>query len=116
MQHQILNILDIMKDLVSVQSDTGTKMEENTAERIDAYFREDSYLSSHPDHWGLADTNDFLGRRVVWALKEGTSRKTLILTGHYDAWRSTATASSSRSLSSPRPCGRKCCGKSSAMS
>ena len=26
MQPQILNILDIMKDLVSVQSDTGTKM------------------------------------------------------------------------------------------
>ncbi len=25
MQPQILNILDIMKDLVSVQSDTGTK-------------------------------------------------------------------------------------------
>lgn len=85
MQPQILNILDIMKDLVSVQSDTGTKMEENMAERIAAYFREDSYLSAHPDHWGLADTNDFLGRRVVWALKEGTSRKTLILTGHYDA-------------------------------
>ena len=108
MQPQILNILDIMKDLVSVQSDTGTKMEENMAERIAAYFREDSYLSVHPDHWGLADTNDFLGRRVVWALKEGTSRKT--------PWRSTATASSSRSLSSLRPCGRKCCGKSSAMS
>ena len=85
MQPQILNILDIMKDLVSVQSDTGTKMEENMAERIAAYFREDSYLSAHPDHWGLAETNDFLGRRVVWALKEGTSRKTLILTGHYDA-------------------------------
>lgn len=85
MQPQILNILDIMKDLVSVQSDTGTEMEENMAERIAAYFREDSYLSVHPDHWGLADTNDFLGRRVVWALKEGTSRKTLILTGHYDA-------------------------------
>ena len=31
MQPQILNILDIMKDLVSVQSDTGTKMEENMA-------------------------------------------------------------------------------------
>ena len=61
MQPQILNILDIMKDLVSVQSDTGTKMEENMAERIAAYFREDSYLSVHPDHWGLADTNDFLG-------------------------------------------------------
>ena len=45
MQPQILNILDIMKDLVSVQSDTGTKMEENMAERIAAYFREDSYLS-----------------------------------------------------------------------
>ena len=52
MQPQILNILDIMKDLVSVQSDTGTKMEENMAERIAAYFREDSYLSVHPDHWG----------------------------------------------------------------
>lgn len=40
MQPKALNILDIMKDLVSVQSDTGTKME-NMAERIAAYFRED---------------------------------------------------------------------------
>ena len=85
MQPKALNILDIMKDLVSVQSDTGTKMEEDMAERIAAYFKEDPYLSAHPNHWGLADTNDFLGRHVVWALKEGTSRKTLILTGHYDA-------------------------------
>ena len=34
MQPKALNILDIMKDLVSVQSDTGTKMEENMAETM----------------------------------------------------------------------------------
>jgi arginine utilization protein RocB len=85
MQPKEINILSIMKDLVSVQSDTGTRQEERAAEKIAEYFESDAYFAAHPDHWGLCDTGDFLGRRVVWALKEGKSRKVLVLTGHYDA-------------------------------
>ena len=80
MQPKEINILSIMKDLVSVQSDTGTRQEERAAEKIAEYFESDAYFAAHPDHWGLCDTEDFLGRRVVWALKEGKSRKVLVLT------------------------------------
>ena len=78
-------IRQIMEELVAVQSDTGTQQEKNAAQKIAAYFAEDPYFRAHPDCWGLADTGDFLGRPVVWALKRGTTDKVLILTGHYDA-------------------------------
>ncbi|MBQ6900361.1 MAG: M20/M25/M40 family metallo-hydrolase [Firmicutes bacterium] len=79
------SIRDIMLDLVGVQSDSGTVMERAAAERIASYFEEDPYFSMHRDCWGIADTGDHLGRPVVWALKKGTTPRTLILTGHYDA-------------------------------
>lgn len=85
MAEKSLTVRSIMEDLVAVQSDTGTAMEENAAKRIAAYLEADPYFSAHPEQWGLADTHDFLGRSVVWALKRGRSGKTLILTGHYDA-------------------------------
>ena len=108
MQPKEINILSIMKDLVSVQSDTGTRQEERAAEKIAEYFESDAYFAAHPDHWGLCDTGDFLGRRVVWALKEGKSRKVLVLTGHTMRSRPTATVSSSRLRWIRTRCARKC--------
>lgn len=78
-------VRSIMEDLVSVQSDTGTKMEIDAAEKIGRYFEEDDYFSAHPELFGIEDTGDFLGRTVVWALKRGRGKKTIVLTGHYDA-------------------------------
>ena len=78
-------ITEIMEALVSVQSDTGTPMEQAAAKKIISYFAEDPYFRAHPDCFGMEDTGDFMGRPVVWALKRGTTDRTLILTGHYDA-------------------------------
>lgn len=80
-----LTIRQIMEELVAAQSDTGTPLEQAAAKKIASYFAEDPYFQAHPDCWGIADTGDFMGRPVVWALKKGTTGKTLILTGHYDA-------------------------------
>ena len=79
------DIKEIMLDLVSVQSDTGTAMEKNIAAKIAGYFENDPYFAAHPDCWGMTDTGDHLGRPVIWALKKGRSPRTLIITGHYDA-------------------------------
>ena len=78
-------IMEIMEALVSAQSDTGTPMEQAAAKKIISYFAEDPYFRAHPDCFGMEDTGDFMGRPVVWALKRGTTDRTLILTGHYDA-------------------------------
>ena len=78
-------ITEIMEALVSAQSDTGTPMEQAAAKKIISYFAEDPYFRAHPDCFGMEDTGDFMGRPVVWALKRGTTDRTLILTGHYDA-------------------------------
>ena len=45
MQPKEINILSIMKDLVSVQSDTGTRQEERAAEKIAEYFESDAYFA-----------------------------------------------------------------------
>ena len=78
-------ILDIVKKLIAVQSDTGTTLECAMAERIGQFFAEDAYFSQHSELWGLSKTGDHLGRSVVWALKKGKSNSVVILTGHYDA-------------------------------
>lgn len=80
-----LMIRQIMKELVAVQSDTGTVSEQKVAKKIASFFEADPYFSEHPECWGMEDTGDFMGRTIVWALKKGKSPRTLILTGHYDA-------------------------------
>ena len=46
--------------------------------------REDPYFGEHPDHCGAWDGGDPLGRPVVWALKKGSGRRTVVFSGHYD--------------------------------
>ena len=78
-------IKDILLDLVSVQSDTGTALEKAMGEKIISYFENDPYFSSHRDMWGYDRGKDIFQRPVVWALKKGKTNRTLILSGHYDA-------------------------------
>lgn len=78
-------ILEIVKELVAVQSDTGTAMEIPMAERIGRFLAEDAFFSCHTELWGMEQTGDHLGRPVVWALKKGRTNKVVILMGHYDA-------------------------------
>ncbi len=74
----------IMRELVAVQSDTGTSMEIAQAMKILELIQEDEYFKSHPNLCGAFHAGDVLGRPVVWALKRGCSARTLIITGHYD--------------------------------
>lgn len=78
-------IKEILFRLVSVQSDTGTLREIHMAECILDIIKEQNYFMKNPDLCGKYYNNDFLNRPVVWALHKGKSKKTIILTGHYDA-------------------------------
>lgn len=80
----VTKIEAILFQLVKVQSDTGTALERKMARKIHAMIRSDPYFSEHPDLFGTYNSNDILGRPVVWALRRGKSPKTIILMGHYD--------------------------------
>lgn len=79
------NIEDILLELVSVQSDTGTKKECEMAQKIYEMINRHPYFLEHPEFCGTYEKNDVLQRPVVWALRKGNGNKTVILTGHYDA-------------------------------
>lgn len=79
------NIKDLLLDLVSIQSDTGTILELDIANRIYEILEEDNYFKENPNYFGKFEDNDVFQRPVVWGLKKGRGKKTIILTGHYDA-------------------------------
>ncbi len=81
----ISSIREILFRLVSVQSDTGTVKEIHMAECILDIIKEQKYFIDNPNLCGKYYNNDFLNRPVVWALHRGKSKKTIVLTGHYDA-------------------------------
>lgn len=78
-------IRELLYELVSVQSDTGTKLEVKMGEKIFDIIRRNEYFAKHPELCGMESSGDFLGRSVVWALKKGSTNRTVILSGHYDA-------------------------------
>lgn len=79
------SVKQIVLDLVSIQSDTGTALEVNVANKISSYISSDPYFQEHPEYWGTETRGDIFNRPVIWALKKGTTNKTIILSGHYDA-------------------------------
>lgn len=79
------NPVDILYDLVAVQSDTGTAREATIAAAMLEMIREHPYFAARPDMYGRYDGGDPLGRPVVWALRRGSGSATVLLTGHYDA-------------------------------
>lgn len=78
-------ILDLLLDLVGVQSDTGTTCELAMARKLLAVLRGHGYFALHPDQCGAFEERDPLHRPVVWGLRRGRSNRTVILEGHYDA-------------------------------
>ncbi|SFH52567.1 M20/M25/M40 family metallo-hydrolase [Pisciglobus halotolerans] len=79
------SIKEILYRLVAEQSDTGTRQEVKMADTIYEMLMEDDYFRQHPQYCGKYLKEDALGRPVVWAMKPGKSKKTVILLGHYDA-------------------------------
>lgn len=84
-QRVIMNIKEILYKLVSVQSDTGTAKEKDMARCIYEMIKENEYFQKNPELCGMYQNEDFLGRTAVWALRKGTTQKTIVLSGHYDA-------------------------------
>lgn len=80
-----MNTEAILRRLIAVQSDSGTEMECDIAREILNIIGSDDYFKSNPEFYGAWDGGDPLGRPVVWALKKGSARATLVLSGHYDA-------------------------------
>lgn len=79
------SIEEILLELVSIQSDTGTEMECDIAKVIYDMIAEERYFKNHREHFGAFEDGDVFKRPVIWALKKGNSKKTIILMGHYDA-------------------------------
>ena len=75
---------ELMYDLVAVESESFTAGEIRMAKHIYERIREQVYWQEHPALCGLYDGGDVLGRRLVWALRRGTTERTVILTGHFD--------------------------------
>lgn len=71
-------------DLVGVQSDTLSAMEIDMAKHILEIIAEQDYWKENPELCGLYDGNDRIGRLIPWALRKGTGKKTLVLSGHFD--------------------------------
>lgn len=75
----------ILRRLIAARSDSGTAMELAMADALVQCISADPYFAARPEQFGAWDIGDALKRPVVWALKKGTGRHTLVLTGHYDA-------------------------------
>lgn len=85
MEKKMNNIMKDLLELVSVRSDSGTVLECVCADKIYEMILRDPYFREHPEMCGKYDENDMFGRPVVWALKKGESRRTVVVSGHYDA-------------------------------
>lgn len=75
---------ELLYDLVSIQSDTFTEQEIMIGKHIYDLISEQDYWKEHPELCGLYDGKDVIGRLIPWALRKGTTDRTIILTGHFD--------------------------------
>jgi len=78
-------IKDILIELISVQSDTGTPLEKDIENYIYKWLQKLEYFQSNKTNLGrYLLRNDSLERSVVWGLIKGRGRKTVILLNHHD--------------------------------
>lgn len=76
----------ILIDLVSIQSDTGTRLEKDIEKYIFDWLLRKDYFQSNIKNLGCYPLkNDSLERSVVWGLIKGKGEKTVILLNHHDA-------------------------------
>ncbi|KUO74220.1 MAG: hypothetical protein APF77_08650 [Clostridia bacterium BRH_c25] len=79
-------IKNILIDLVSVQSDTGTPLEKDIEKYLYGRLQKLDYFQSNKNNLGCYPLkNDSLERSVVWGLVKGEGKKTVILLSHHDA-------------------------------
>ncbi len=80
-----MQILDLLKKLIAVRSDNGTVFEKKFEQTILSIIKNMDYFVQNPNHFGSESIeDDLMGRRIVWAFKDNSSEKTVVLFGHYD--------------------------------
>ncbi len=79
-----MTVLEMLEALVKTRGITGTQQETAVANQVMEIIRDDPYFMKHPELCGQWDGGDALGRPVVWALKKGSGKRTVIVSGHYD--------------------------------
>lgn len=79
-------IEEIMMELVSVKSDTGTSEEREIEKYIYQWFKNLEYFKHNSDYFGKYSLkDDYLNRSVVWALVKGNGKNTVVFLHHHDA-------------------------------
>ncbi|WP_432408782.1 M20/M25/M40 family metallo-hydrolase [Wukongibacter sp. M2B1] len=79
-------IKKLFYELVSVQSDTGTKLEKDIEDKIYEWFIGRPYYRRNAELAGkYIVEDDPLKRSVVWALVKGNGEDTVVLMNHHDA-------------------------------
>mgnify|MGYP001813475311 FL=1 len=74
-----------MLELVRIQSDTGTRQEQDVEAYLYDWLGRRKYFIDHPDHFGRDRLRkDPLERSVVWGLVKGQGDQTVILMHHHD--------------------------------
>ncbi|MDO5037746.1 MAG: M20/M25/M40 family metallo-hydrolase [Tissierellia bacterium] len=78
-------IKELLYDYVGVVTYTGTPLEKNAEGFFEGWFNSVDYLKDHPDQCGFYDCkDDYLERKIPWALLKGKGDKTVVLVHHTD--------------------------------
>lgn len=78
-------ILEVLKELTAVESISDTEGEKAASDYIASRLRQQEYFQMHQQQTGeYRLTEDYRQRTVPYGLALGGSKKTIVLTGHYD--------------------------------
>lgn len=70
---------------VAVRTDSGAPCERAMEDFFSQWFQQIPYFQEHAEHCGLFPIpEDHLSRRVAWALRKGTGRRTIVMIHHSD--------------------------------
>lgn len=78
-------IKEIFYPYISINSQSGTRAENQAAALVYSYFAKMPYFRDHPGQFGsYAIQGDPFDRTVEWALVKGKGRRTVVLIHHFD--------------------------------
>lgn len=78
-------IEEILKDYLTLNTRTGTIMENQAQDFFMDWLGGLDYFREHPDNYGLYDLKgDSLERKIAWALIKGSGEDTLVMVQHSD--------------------------------
>ena len=79
------SIYILFNDLVGIKSDTGTRLEIDIENHIYNWLKGLEYFKNNPENLGLYKVpKDTLDRSIIWALRKGKGKRTIILMNHHD--------------------------------